>query len=247
MKKRAIIIICMIACALSGCGKEKTGEGESKKVQENQFQSSVQELKQRKNATIFSKYLELVGNDYSEISDQYVDTITSNTELDGFAIETHSIEKEFTELPGKWKIFYNYYDGEKESYENGSLPEKLSMPYLIGEGKKKSSEILEKLEREYGKYDEEYEIPFNTESNEEQIQCYQWDSVEANYGMTLTVENDRYKITFSHELEVFDKQKILQPVYEENENLEKQYWEQMLNSYKRERVESLWNVRYEEA
>lgn len=57
--------------------------------------------------------------------------------------------------------------------------------------------------------------------------------------MTLTVENDRYKITFSHELEVFDKQKILQPVYEENENLEKQYWEQMLNSYKRERVESL--------
>lgn len=43
----------MIACALSGCGKEKTGEGESKKVQENQFQSSVQELKQRKNATIF--------------------------------------------------------------------------------------------------------------------------------------------------------------------------------------------------
>lgn len=83
----------MIACALSGCGKEKTGEGESKKVQENQFQSSVQELKQRKNATIFSKYLELVGNDYSEISDQYVDTITSNTELDGFAIETHSIEK----------------------------------------------------------------------------------------------------------------------------------------------------------
>ena len=247
MKKRAIIIICMIACALSGCGKEKTGEGESKKVQENQFQSSVQELKQRKNATIFSKYLELVGNDYSEISDQYVDTITSNTELDGFAIETHSIEKEFTELPGKWKIFYNYYDGEKESYENGSLPEKLSMPYLIGEGKKKSSEILEKLEREYGKYDEDYEIPFNTESNEEQIQCYQWDSVEANYGMTLTVENDRYKITFSHELEVFDKQKILQPVYEENENLEKQYWEQMLNSYKRERVESLWNVRYEEA
>lgn len=116
-EKRAIIIICMIACALSGCGKEKTGEGESKKVQENQFQSSVQELKQRKNATIFSKYLELVGNDYSEISDQYVDTITSNTELDGFAIETHSIEKEFTELPGKWKIFYNYYDGEKESYE----------------------------------------------------------------------------------------------------------------------------------
>ena len=114
-------------------------------------------------------------------------------------------------------------------------------------GKKKSSEILEKLEREYGKYDEEYEIPFNTESNEEQIQCYQWDSVEANYGMTLTVENDRYKITFSHELEVFDKQKILQPVYEENENLEKQYWEQMLNSYKRERVERLWNVRYEEA
>lgn len=78
----------MIACALSGCGKEKTGEGESKKVQENQFQSSVQELKQRKNATIFSKYLELVGNNYSEISDQYVDTITSNTELDGFAIET---------------------------------------------------------------------------------------------------------------------------------------------------------------
>lgn len=39
--------------------------------------------------------------------------------------------------------FYNYYDGEKESYENGSLPEKLSMPYLIGEGKKKSSELLE--------------------------------------------------------------------------------------------------------
>ena len=38
------------------------------------------------------------------------------------------------------------------------------MPYLIGEGKKKSSELLEKLEREYGKYDEEYEIPFNTES-----------------------------------------------------------------------------------
>lgn len=45
----------MIACALSGAGKEKTGEGESKKVQENQFQSSVQELKQRKNANYIFK------------------------------------------------------------------------------------------------------------------------------------------------------------------------------------------------
>ena len=246
--KRTIIIMCMIACALSGCGKEKTGEGEGNKVQENQFQSSVQELKQRKNTTIFSKYLELVGNDYSEISDQYVDTITSNTELNGLTVEIHSMEKEFTELPGKWKIFYNYYDGEKESYENGILPEKLSMPYLIGENeKKKSSEILEILEREYGQYDEKYKSPFSTESNEEQIQCYQWDTVETNYGMTLTVENDRCKIIFSHELEAFDKQKILQPVYEENENLEKQYWEQMLNSYKRESVESLWDENYEEA
>lgn len=205
----------------------------------------INENRNKKQEKMFSDYLKLTEKEYTEISDEYTDTViytSSSMNDDGTFEEMHELEKEFTDLPGEWKVHY-YYTLNPEYNETGDSSKKLTNPVVICEKERKPiSEVIAALKQEYGEYQEKYKVPFNYKGEEPWF--YQWNYAEQNHAMILEEYSDYYEIVFLNRIEKFDENKVLQPVYQENKSFEKFQWNDILNSYKKEEVEDAWDENY---
>ena len=153
-------------------------EKSDKETTEKQEGTSTENKKINQQPTIFTKYLQYAGQNYTVLDDEFTEMDSYDLENDQFM---YRYGTEFPDLPGEWYLFYDYYTGI-EGAEDGTLT---SASWTASEATTDLEESKQAIEEIYGACDEFYSNPI--ENSIIPYSCYHWNDVDDN-GMEYSVE-----------------------------------------------------------
>lgn len=221
-KKVGIVLGVILVIAVAGTsayfvkGKLKGTDGSQtvseeeksdKETTEKQENTSAENKKVNQQPTIFTKYLQYAGQNYTVLDDEFTEMDSHDFGDDRFM---YQYGKKFSDLPGNWYLTYVYYKG-MDWIEDGILT---GMSWSANAENTDLEDTKQAIEEMYGACDEFYSNPI--ENSIIPYSCYQWNNVDDNgtkYSVELiSLEEGTYYLFFNTPCHSIDKEQLMNNV-----------------------------------
>lgn len=184
--------------------------------------------------TVFTRYFDNIGCDYSVLSEEYQCTGLSLPMVE--EVKTYYMTKEFNEFLNDWYVRYVFHEGyEGEGLPDGQLTN--LMFFSADYDHDDIEETISELTDIYGNYNDVYSYPFSIypqSSTHEWMEytTYQWNQVEnGKRSLLLTVAESEMWIKFYSAMDEVSISEILEPVKTRNQGIKRNDMNLYLQGY----------------